>query len=404
MKFRKRVWAAAVVASCMSVPGALAQVSDNVVRIGILNDQSGPYIDLAGPGSVLAAEMAAEDFGGTVLGATIDIVSADHQNKPDVGSAIARRWFDEGKVDAIADVPTSSVALAVQEIVRNQKKVFLISGAASEALTDAACSPYSVQTSDDTYALTHGTVKAAVEAGADTWFFITADYTFGHTIEQAGREIVEAAGGKVLGAVRHPQNTADFAQFLLQAQTSGAKAIGLANAGADTVNAVKQAAEFGITQAGQQLVGMILFISEINALGLQDAQGLLLTEGFYWNMNDEAREFSRRFSERFGKVPTREHAMTYATVLHYLKSIEKAGTDESLPVVEAMKAMPMEVFGSQGTIREDGRLVHDLALWRVKAPSESTGSWDFYERVHVIDGETAFKPLSQSQCALITKK
>ena len=329
----KAAFAAGVALAAMAIgqmPAAMAEgISGGVVKIGVLNDQSGPYVDLAGPGSVLAAEMAKEDFGGKVLDATIEIVAGDHQNKPDIGSAIVREWIDKEGVDAIADVPTSSVALAVQGIVREKDRIFLISGAASEALSREACSPNSIQTSDDTYALTHGTIRAAVESGADTWFFITADYTFGNTIEAASRAIIEEAGGKVLGSVKHPQGTTDFSSFLLQAQASGAKAIGLANAGNDTITAIKQAGEFGLHAGGQQLVGLILFISEINALGIDAAKGLLLTEGFYWDMNDEAREWSARFEKRSGKKPTREQATTYATVMHYLKAIEKAGTDNA---------------------------------------------------------------------------
>ncbi|MGA0597702.1 ABC transporter substrate-binding protein [Enterovirga sp. CN4-39] len=384
--------------------GAQAQISDGVVRIGVLNDQSGPYVDLAGPGSVLAARMAAEDFGGKVNGAAIEIVSADHQNKPDIGSVIVRQWFDEQRVDAVADVPTSSVALSVQQLVRDKKKVFLISGAASEALSGAACSPYSIQTSDDTHALTNGTVKAVVESGADTWYFITADYAFGNLIEAQSRKIIEAAGGKVLGSAKHPQNTTDFGQQLLQASQSGAKVIGLANAGADTVNAIKQAGEFGIFAGGQRLVGLIMFISEINALGLQAAQGLLLTEGFYWDMNDQARAWSRRFADKFGKMPTREQATTYATVVHYLKAIEAAKTDESEKVVAKMKEMPMEFFGQTGPIRADGRFIHDLTLYQVKSPAESKGPWDFYKPVRNIPGKDAFVSLEASECPLVKKK
>lgn len=392
----------ATTAALVSLPAA-AQVSGEAVKIGVLNDQSGPYVDLAGPGSVLAAEMAAEDFGGKVLGAPIEILSADHQNKPDVGSSVVRRWFDTDGVDAIADVPTSSVALAVQELVRSSNKVFLISGAATEELTGASCSPNSVQTSDDTYALTNGTVQAAVRAGAKKWFFITADYAFGHTIEQAGRKIVEANGGEVVGSVTHPQNTTDFAQYLLQAQSSGAQAIGLANAGNDTVGTILQAAEFGLVDGGQQLVGMILFSSEIKSLGLEAAQGLLLTEGFYWGMSPEAQAFADRFIERFQSMPTREQATTYATVTHYLKAIEAAGTDEAQAVVAKMKEMPMAYFGQTGQIRQDGRFMHDLTLYKVKSPEESENEWDFYTKVADIPAEQAFKPMSEGGCPFISK-
>jgi branched-chain amino acid transport system substrate-binding protein len=394
--------AAAASLSLCAVPAARAQVSESVVKIGVLNDQSGPYADLAGQGSVVATQMAAEDFGGTVLGAKIEVVAADHQNKPDIGSVIVRRWIDEQKVDAIIDVPTSSVAMAVQEITRQKERVFLISGAASEALSGKACSPFSIQTSDDTYALTIGTTKAVVESGGDTWFFLTADYVFGHLIEAQSRKLIESMGGKVLGSVRHPQNTADFANFLLQAKQSGAKVLGLANAGNDTINAIRQAGEFGLVAGGQKMAGLILFSSDIKALGLDAAQGLMLTESFYWDMNQQAREFSLRFQKRFGgKMPTREQATAYATALHYLNAIKLAGTDKADIVVRTMKETPMEFFGTTGTIRADGRFIHDLMLYQVKAPSESKGEWDLYKPLQTIKGETAFVPVEKSECPLV---
>lgn len=381
---------------------ARAQVSDDVVKIGVLNDQSGPYVDLAGPGSVLATQMAVEDFGGSVLGAKIEVVAADHQNKPDVGSGIVRRWYDEQKVDAVIDVPTSSVAMAVQELTKQKERVFLISGAASDALSGKACSPFSIQTSDDTYALTVGTTNAIVESGGDTWFFLTADYVFGHLIEAQSRKLIESKGGKVLGSVRHPQNTPDFASFLLLAKQSGAKVLGLANAGNDTINAIRQAGEFGLLASGQRMAGLILFSSDVKALGLNAAQGLMLTESFYWDMNPPAREFSLRFQKRFGgKMPTREQASAYATTLHYLKAIKSAGTDKADVVVKTMKATPMEFFGSTGTIRADGRFVHDLTLYQVKSPAESKGEWDLYKPLRTIKGEDAFVPLDKSECPLV---
>jgi branched-chain amino acid transport system substrate-binding protein len=391
------------VAALCATANAEAQISDNSVRIGVLNDMSGPYKDLAGPGSVLAAQMAAEDYGGKVLGAAIEIVSADHQNKPDVGSGIVRKWFDEDKVDAIADVPTSSVAMTVQELSRERQRIFLISGAASAALTGKACSPFSIQTADDTTALSAGTTKAVVKSGADSWYFLTADYTFGHTIQKESTKVIEANGGKVLGSVAHPQNASDFSSYLLTAQASGAKAVGLANAGNDTTTAIKQAVEFGLTDKGQRLVGLILFISEIHAMGLQNAHGLLLTEGFYWDMNDSAREWSKRFFARFGKMPTREHAMAYATILHYLRAIEQAKTDEPKAVMAMMKSTPMKFFGEQGRIREDGRFVHDLRLYEVKTPAESKYPWDNYKQVAVIPGDQAFGSLEESECPLVKK-
>lgn len=394
-------------AACLTLAAPLAahaQISDGRVRIGILNDMNGPYADLAGPGSVLAAQMAAEEFGNKVAGATVEIVSANHQNKPDVGSEIVRRWFDQEKVDAIADVPTSSVALAVQNIVREKQKVFLISGAAAASLSGKDCSPFSIQTSDDTTALSVGTTRAVVKAGGNSWFFLTADYVFGHAMEAESTKVIKANGGTVLGGVRHPQNTSDFASYLVRAQGSGAKAIGLANAGNDTINAIKQAVEFGLTAGGQRLVGLILFISDIHALGLKNAHGLVLTEGFYWDMNAQSREWSQRFFKRFGKMPTRQQATTYATVVHYLRAIEKAKTDDSKTVVAEMKAMPMKFFGQEGRIREDGRFIHDLSLYEVKKPSESKYPWDYYKAVATIPGDEAFASMAEGGCPLVAKK
>jgi branched-chain amino acid transport system substrate-binding protein len=400
---RLQWFGAVAVAALCAMPGAQAQISDNSVRIGVLNDMSGPYKDLAGPGSVLAAQMAAEDFGGKVLGAPIEIVSADHQNKPDVGSGIARKWFDVDQVDAIADVPTSSVGMTVQEVSREKQKIFLISGAASAAFTGKACSPYSIQTSDDTTALSAGTTKAVVKSGADTWFFLTADYAFGHTLQKESTRTIEANGGKVLGSVAHPQNASDFSSYLLTAQASGAKAVGLASSGNDTTTAMKQAVEFGLMEKGQRLVGLNLTIAEIHSLGLQNAHGVQLTESFYWDMNDQAREWSKRYFARFGKMPTREHAMAYVTILHYLRAIEAAKTDEPKAVMVMMKSTPMKFFGEQGPIREDGRFVHDLRLFEVKSPAESKYPWDYYKQVAVIPGDQAFGSLEESECPLVKK-
>lgn len=391
-----------VAAICAST-GAQAQISGGKVKIGVMNDLSGPYIELAGPGSVLAAKMAAEDFGGKVLGAPVEVVSADHQNKPDVGSSVARKWYDTEEVDAIVDVPTSSVAVAVQNLSREKQKVFLISGAATASLSAKDCSPFSIQTADDTTALSTGTTRAVVKSGGNTWFFMTADYVFGKAMEAESTRVIQEMGGKVLGSVKHPQSVPDFSSYVLQAQSSGAKAIGLANAGNDTINAIKQAVEFGLTKDGKQrLVGLILFISDIHALGLKNAHGLLLTESFYWDMSPESREWSQRFFKRFGKMPTREQATTYATVTHYLEAIKTAKTDESKAVMVAMKATPMKFFGTQGRIREDGRFIHDLNLYEVKDPSESKYPWDYYKLVAKIPGEEAFAPPS-SECSLVKK-
>ncbi|MCO5121349.1 MAG: ABC transporter substrate-binding protein [Burkholderiaceae bacterium] len=393
-------------AACLAVAtpfAAQAEISNGLVRIGILNDMNGPYADLAGPGSVLAAEMAAEEFQNQVAGAKIEIVSANHQNKPDVGSEIVRRWIDQEKVDAIADVPTSSVALAVQNILREKQRIFLISGAAAASLSGKNCSPFSIQTSDDTTALSVGTTQAVVKSGSDTWFFLTADYVFGHAMEAESAKVINANNGQVLGSVKHPQGTNDFASYLVRAQASGAKAIGLANAGNDTINSIKQAVEFGLTAGGQRLVGLILFISDIHALGLANAHGLLLTEGFYWDMNPIAREWSERFMKRFGKMPTRQQATTYATVMHYLRTIESLKTDDAKAVMAGMKSTPMKFFGDEGKIREDGRFIHDLALYEVKKPSESKYPWDYYKKVATIPGDEAFATMSEGGCPLVTK-
>jgi len=373
-------------------------ISDGVVRVGIVNDASGPYMDLAGPGSVVAARLAAEDFGSRVAGAPVEIVSADHQNKPDIGSSIARRWFDEEKVDTIADVPTSSVALAIQEVARERRRIFLISGGAVTALSGKSCSPYSIQTSDDTYAFTVATAKAVVQSGGKSWYMLVADYAAGHSIEGLARSAVEKADGKVLGSVRHPQNTGDFSSFILQAQASKAQVVGLGNFGADTVNALKSAQEFGLPRGGQKLVAFGMFISDVHSLGLQTANGLLLAEGFYWDMNDQARAFAKRFEALMGRKPGRQQATTYATVAHYLKAIEATKTDEPETVMAWMRKNPMEYFGQQGRIREDGRMIRDNYLWEVKSPSESKGPWDYYRLVRRIPADEAFKPLADSEC------
>ncbi len=385
-------------AFCAATGLAQAQATYDVLRIGVLNDMSGPYADIGGPGSVLAARMAAEDFGGKVLNVPIEIIVGDHQNKADIGSTIVRRWLDSEKVSAVADVPTSSVALAVQDITREKQKVFLDSGGAVADLSGKNCSPFAIQTADDTYALSVGTTRAVVESGADTWFFITADFAFGHAIESESTRVITAAGGKVLGDALHPQGTSDFAAYLLRAQASHAKAIALANAGSDTINAIKQAGEFGITAGDQKLVGLILFITDIRALGLGAAHGLLLTAGFYWDMNDAARAWSHRFEQRSGRMPTREQATAYATVTHYLEAVQAAGTDDAATVVARMKATPMMYFGQMGTFQSNGRFLHDLALYEVKTPQESTGPWDYYKLVRSIPATAAFQAADQSGC------
>jgi branched-chain amino acid transport system substrate-binding protein len=373
------------------------------VKIGVLNDRSGIYADIAGEGSVIAAQMAAEDFKAADKGINVSIISADHQNKPDVGSNIARQWYDTENVDVIADVPTSSVALAVNEITKEKNKIFLASGPASSDLTGKACSPNTVHWTYDTWALANGTGSATVAQGGDSWFFVTADYAFGHALERDTSAVVEASGGKVLGAVRHPFPGQDFSSFLLQAQGSGAKVVGLANAGGDTINAVKQASEFGITQGGQSLAALLMFINDVHALGLDVAQGLVLTGAFYWDMNDQTREFSARFQERnSGQKPSMIEAGVYASVLHYLKAVEAVGDKDSAKVMAKMKEMPTDdpLFG-KGTIRADGRKLHDMHLFRVKKPDQSKGPWDYFETVATIPADKAFRPLAEGGCPLV---
>jgi len=373
------------------------------VKIGVLNDRSGVYADLSGEGSVIAARMAVEDFKAVDKGIKVEIVSADHQNKPDVGSNIARQWYDQDGVDAIFDVPTSSVALAVSQVTREKNKIFIDSGAGAADLTGKQCSPNTVHWTYDTWALAHGTGSAMVKQGGDSWFFITADYAFGQALERDTAAVVEKAGGKVLGSVKHPFPGSDFSSFLLQAQSSGAKVIGLANAGGDTINSIKQASEFGITQGGQKLAGLLIFISDINALGLQVAQGLVLTEAFYWDLNDGTRAWSKRFAEQSGgKMPTMVQAGVYASVLHYLKAIDAAKSKESAAVMTKMKDLPTDdpLFG-KGQVRADGRVTHDMYLFEVKKPEESKGPWDYYKLLATIPADQAFRPLADGGCPLV---
>jgi branched-chain amino acid transport system substrate-binding protein len=394
-----------VAALILAAAPASAQISDNVVKLGVLNDQSSLYADLAGQGSVVAARMAVEDFGADKKGLKVEIVTADHQNKPDVGSNIARQWIDVDHVDVIVDVPNSGVALAVNQIVRDKGKAFLVSGAAASDLTGKACSPNTIHWAYDTWALANGTGSAIVKTGGDTWFFITADYAFGHALERDTEAVVVKNGGKVLGKVRAPLNTSDFSSYLLQAQASKAKIIGLANAGGDTTNSIKQAAEFGIVKGGQSLAGLLVFITDVHALGLQTAQGLIMTEAFYWDMNDKTRAFAKRFAERDrGIHPTMIHAGVYSSVLHYLKAVEALKSDDGTKVIAKMKEMPTDdpLFG-KGTVRADGRKIHDMYLFEVKKPAESKGPWDYYKLRHTIPAAEAFRPLSQGDCPLVKK-
>ncbi|KWV61204.1 ABC transporter permease [Bradyrhizobium macuxiense] len=385
-----------------------ASAQDKTVKIGALSDQSGLYADLGGPGSTLAAQMAIEDSGLKAKGWTIDLISGDHQNKPDIGTTIARQWFDVDKVDVIVDVPNSGVALAVNNVVKEKNGVYINSGAATSDLTNAQCTPNTVHWTYDTYMLAHSTGQALVKAGGDTWFFLTADYAFGAALERDTTAVITANGGKVVGSVKHPLNTADFSSFLLQAQASKAKIIGLANAGGDTTNSIKQAAEFGIVKGGQKLAALLLFLTDVKAIGLETAQGLNFTETFYWDMNDKTRAFSKRFSERMknGAMPTMVQAGVYAGLIHYFKALEALGGNphDGAKVVAKMKEIPTDdpLFG-KGAVQPNGRVIHDAYLFEVKKPSESKGPWDFYKLVGTVPGDQAFTPLDKSTCPLLKK-
>ena len=389
-------------AAALMASAAHAEISDNVVKIGILNDMSGPYSALGGQGSLEAAKMAVEDFGGTVQGAPVEVVGADHQNKADIGATIARQWFDAEQVDTIMDLTTSSVALAVQAIAGEKQKIDIVTGGGTSDLSGKACTPYSFHWAYDTHALAVGTGGAVVKAGGDSWFFLTADYAFGYSLEENTTKTVEAAGGKVLGSVRHPLNNNDYSAFLLQAQASGAKVIGLASAGLDTQNAIKQAAEFGITQGGQSLAGLLLFITDIHGLGLDTAQGLYLTEGFYWDRDDQSREFGKRFMDRTGGMPSMVHASVYSAVTQYLKAIDAAGGDGTEAVAAKLKEMPVDdVFGRGAKVAANGRLMNTQYLMQVKTPDESRYDWDYYKIVAEIPGEQAYMDPAQSGCRLV---
>jgi branched-chain amino acid transport system substrate-binding protein len=370
------------------------------VKIGILNDQSGVYADYGGKYSVEAAKMAIEDFGGTVLGQKIELITGDHQNKPDLAVSIARRWYDVENVDMITELTTSSVALAVQELSREKKKIDIVVGAASSRISGDACTPYSFHWAFDTHALAVGTGGALVKAGGDSWFFLTADYAFGYALEKDTSAIVTANGGKVLGSVRIPLNSSDFSSFLLQAQSSKAKIIGLANAGLDTANSIKQAAEFGIVSGGQKLAGLLMTLSEVNGLGLQAAQGLVLTESFYWDRDDKSRAFGDRFMQRTGRMPNMIQAGTYSATLQYLKAVKAAGTRDSDAVVKKLKELPVDDAFAQGKVLENGRMVSDLYLFEVKKPAESKKPWDDYKQLAVVPGDKAYLSAKDSGCPL----
>ncbi len=406
---RTRIMTAAALAfvamaALCAAPRAGAQMSGSAVKIGVLSDMSSLYADIGGAGSVTAAQMAVKDFGGTVNGVPIEIVSADHRNRPEVAVRTVRRWIDEDGVDAVADVPNSAVALAVQRVMKEKRKVLLISGAATSDLTGKACSPTAVQWTYDTYALAHGTGAALVKEGGDTWFFVTADYAFGDALERDTANVVTRAGGKVLGNVDVPLNNDDFSSYLRQAQQSRAKIIGLANAGGDTINSIKQAAAMGIVRSGQRLAGLLVFISDVNSLGLETAQGLVLTSAFYWDQNDATRAWSKRFMAQIHKPPTMVQAGVYGAVTHYLKAIAAARSDDAMKVMAEMRALPINDFMTRnGKLRADGRVMRDMYLFQVKSPAESKYQFDYLKQLAVIPAAEAFRPLSESACPLVKK-
>ena len=395
--------AAAMAGLALAAPSARA--SGDTLRVGVITDMSGQYSEGNGTGSVLAAKLAVEDFGPTVLGRKIDIVAADHQNKPDVAAAIVRQWLDTGGIDVVSEGVNSAVALAVQSVTRERKKVFLISGAGSSDLTGKSCSPTSVQWTYDTYASSNATAKAVVGLGDKSWFFLTADYAFGQALERDAERAVKAAGGTVVGSVRHPFGNADFSSFLLQAQSSPAKVVALANAGADFANAIKQANEFGLPQSGKVMAALQVTITDVHSLGLEPVQGALFTESFYWDRTDETRAFSKRFYDVQKAEPTAYQAGVYSSLLHYFKAVKAAGTDDSAAVMAKMRETPVDdMFSHGGRVREDGRMVHDMYLMRFKKPSQSTGPWDLYELVKTVPGDEAFRPLGEGGCPFVGKQ
>jgi branched-chain amino acid transport system substrate-binding protein len=396
---------AAALACGLTVAHAQGKLSDDVVKIGVLTDMSGVYADYGGPGAVAAAKMAVQDFGGTMFGKPIEVVSADHQNKPDIAKNVTQQWFDRDKVDMTVENLNSGVALAVQALGKEKNKITIINGAASSRLTNEDCAPATgVHYLMDTVALANVVGKAVVKDGGDTWYFLTADYAFGHSLEKDTGDVVKAAGGKVLGAVRHPLSTGDFSSFLLQAQSSGAKVVGLANAGMDTVNSIKAASEFGLTKK-QSLAALLMLLTDVHAIGLNTAQGLYLTEGWYWDLNPETRAWADKYSKVMnGRRPNSNHASVYSATLHYLNAVKAAGTDDTAAVMKKMHDMPInDMFAKGGKVREDGRMVHDMYLFQVKKPSESKGAWDYYNLKGTVKGDDAFQSLALSRCAAIKK-
>ncbi len=407
---QKTLIALAVSAALLAATAAYAQqakpgaISGDVVKVGVLTDMSGLYSDLGGQGSVEAAKMAVADFGGKVLGKNIEVIGADHQNKADVGAQKAREWFDQQGVDMITDALNSAVGIAVTKVAGEKKRILMDVGAASTRLTNEDCNPYTVHYAYDTYALANGTGNAIVKQGGKSWFFLTADYAFGHSLEADTANVVKAGGGTVAGAVRHPLNAADFSSFLLQAQASKAQIVGLANAGGDTINSIKAANEFGITK-NQKLAGLLVFITDIHSLGLPTTQGMFLTDGWYWDLNDETRKFGRRYFDKMKKMPTMVQAGVYSSTLTYLKAVAAVGTDNADAVMAQLKKAKInDMFAKNGYVRADGRMIHDMYLMEVKKQSESKYPWDYYHVRATIPGEQAYQPLSLSRCPMITKK
>lgn len=403
MPFSHRMFAATTFAVALTLGGAaLAQSADAPLKIGIMSDFSSVYSDIGGAGNVEGTKMAIEEFGGKMFGKPIEIVTADPQNKADAAATIARKWYEADNVDMIIDLPTSATALAAMEMSKRFEKIMIVTDAASSDITGKSCSPYTAHWTYDTYGNAHTVGSAIVKQGGDSWFFITADYLFGHSIERDTGDVVKAAGGKILGSARHPLNTADFSSFLLQAQSSKAKIVGLANGGGDTINTIKQAAEFGIVSGGQNLAGIVMFISDIHSLGLKLAQGLIITEAYYWDLNDRTRAFGKKFFERMKRMPTMNQAATYSATLHYLKAVKAAGTRETKAVLAKMRETPVrDAFTDNGVLREDGRMVHSMFLLEVKKPEESKYPWDYYKVLAEVPGDQVFRPMKDGGCPLI---
>lgn len=394
------IGAALLAAASLTTGDAFAQYSGNKIKFGVLNDMSGPFSYLGGTGSVAAAEIAIAEFGGKVNGVPVELVFADHQNKADVGTAIAKRWFDVEEVDTIVDVPVSSVSLSVQELGRQMKKTTMMFATTSD-LTGKACSPYSTHWLEDTYIMSAATTRAALAAGSKKWFFISADYTFGQALERDAGAFIEKGGGTIVGRAKYPLNSQDFSSYLITAQASKADIIGFGSAGTDLLTAIKQAQEFGITAGGQKLAAFVMFAADVDALGTQAAQGLLFAEGYYWDENDQSRAFAKKYQEKTGKVPTRQQAGVYASIKHYLKAAEATKTDDAEAINKQMKATPVEYFGKTGAIRADGRVTYPITLYEVKKPSESKYKYDYLKPITRVEGDQAFRPLAESECSLV---